>query len=125
MELTPEQKEQARQAKKRGERRVYIQLTPEQKKEYRQAVAQEMAGKEATIAHARKIKAAVEQPGFFGDIRRAVMLSRPSVPDLASEIGVDRRVLSDFLAGEADLPSVALDRLLETLGLRLMQEIPR
>jgi hypothetical protein len=29
------------------------------------------------------------------------------------------------MAGDAQLPSTALDRLLEKLGLRLMQEIPR
>ena len=125
MELTPEQKEQIRHAKERCERRVYMQLTPEQKKEYREAVALEMAGKEANIALDSKIKAAAEQSGFLGDVRRAILLSRPSIPDLATAIGVDRQRLSDFQAGEAELPAAALDRLLETLGLRLMQEIPR
>jgi hypothetical protein len=84
-----------------------------------------MAGKEANIARCRKIKAAAEQPGFFGDIRRAILMSRPSIPELATTIGVDWQVLSDFQAGEADLPAVALDRLLEKLGLRLMLEIPK
>ncbi len=125
MQLTPNQSEQVRQAKLRGERRIYMELTPEQKKEYREAVAQEMAGKEANIAHARKVKVAAEKPGFFGDVRRAILLSRPSIPDLAMAIGLDDRVLSDFMAGEAELPTTALDRLLEKLGLRLMQEIPR
>jgi hypothetical protein len=45
--------------------------------------------------------------------------------DLAGEIGVDPRVLSEFRTGEAELPAAALDRLLDVLGLRLMQEIPR
>ena len=125
MQLTPEQKEQMRQAKARGERRVYMEFTPEQRREYQELVALEMAGNEANIARARKIKAAAEQPGFFGDIRRAILLSRPSIPDLATAIGVDRQILSDFHAGEAELPAAALDRLLERLGLRLMQEIPR
>lgn len=125
MQLTPEQNEQLQLAKQRGERRLYMQLTPEQKQEYREAVALEMAGKEANIALGRKIKAAVEQPGFFGDIRRAILLSRPSIPDLARAIGVDSRLLADFQAGEAELPAAALDRLVSTLGLRLMQEIPR
>jgi hypothetical protein len=34
-------------------------------------------------------------------------------------------LLSDFRAGEAELPAAALDRLLGVLGLRLMQEIRR
>ncbi len=45
--------------------------------------------------------------------------------ELAAEIAVDPRRLSDFWAGDAELPSAALDRLLDVLGLRLMQEIPR
>jgi hypothetical protein len=40
-------------------------------------------------------------------------------------IGVEARVLADSRAGEAELPVAALDRLIETLGLRLMREIPR
>jgi hypothetical protein len=125
MQLTPEQNEQLRQAKERGERRVYMEFTQDQRSEYQELVAREMAGKEANIARCRNIKAAAEQPGFFGDIRRAILLSRPSIPDLATSIGVDWQVLSDFQAGDAELPVAALDRLLEELGLRLMQEIPR
>lgn len=125
MQLTPEQIAQGHQARQRGERRVYIQLTPEQKERYREAVAQEMASKEANLDHYRKIKAAAEQPGFFGDIRRAILLSRPSIPELATRIGIDRQILSDFQAGEAELSATTIDRLLETLGLRLMQEIPK
>jgi hypothetical protein len=88
-------------------------------------VDQEMAGKEANIAHIRKIKLAAEQPGFFGDVRRAILLSRPSISKLAADIGVEPRVLSDFQADDAELPAAALDRLIAALGLRLMQEIPR
>lgn len=84
-----------------------------------------MAGKEANIAHIHQIKAAADQPGFFGDIRRAIMLSRPSIPDLANAIGIEPCLLSKFQAGQADLPAAALDRLIEKLGLRLMQDIPR
>src|SRR4051794_5292192 len=123
MQLNDEQKEQMRQAKERGKRRVFMQFTPDQKKTYREAVEQELAGKEENIAHFRKIKQAAEQPGFFGDVRRAILLSRPSTGDLATAIGVEPRVLSDFQAGDAELPAAALDRLIETLSLRLMHEI--
>ena len=73
----------------------------------------------------RKIKAAAEQDGFLGDLHRAIALSRRPVQELAAEIGVDWRLLSDFRSGDAELPSPALDRLVTALGLRLMQEIPR
>ncbi len=125
MHLTPEQQERIRQAKAAGEKRVTLSFTPQQKAEWEAAVQQELAGKEANIAHFRKIKAAAEQLGFFGDVRRAIALSRRPVRELAHEIGVDSTLLSDFRAGDAELPSAAVDRLIETLGLRLMQEIPR
>ena len=125
MELTPEQRSEIRAAKSTGHRRTTIRFTAQQKAEWEAAVREELAGKEENIAHYQKIKAAAERPGFFGDLRRAIALSRMSTDDLSAEIGVDQRLLSDFRAGDAELPAVALDRLIQTLGLRLMHEIPR
>jgi ribosome-binding protein aMBF1 (putative translation factor) len=125
MELTTEQKEQVRQAKAAGERRMTLCFTPEQRREWQAAVQEELAGKEENIAHYRKRKAATDHPGFFGDIRRAIAASRRSIHELADEIGVQPRLLSDFCAGDAELSPDAMDRLLETLRLRLMQEIAR
>lgn len=71
------------------------------------------------------IQATAEQPGFFGDLRRAIVVSRRSLDELSAGIGVDQRFLSDFRAGDAQFPAAALERLVDTLGLRLMQEIPR
>ena len=125
MQLTPEQRDQVEKAKAAGEKRVNVRFTPAQKAEWQQAVQQELDGKDANIAHWRKVKAAAEQPGFFGDVRRAIVMCGRPVDELAKEIGVDGRLLADFRAGEAELPSAALDRLLDLLGLRLMQEIRR
>ena len=100
-------------------------FTSQQKAEWQAAVQQELAGKEENLAHIRKIKTAAEQPGFFGDVRRAISFSRRPVQELATEIGVDWRLLSDFRAGDAELPSAAIEKLIATLALRLMQEIPR
>jgi hypothetical protein len=125
MQLTPEQKDLVRQAQESGELRMSIQFTPEQRNAYREAVEQEIAGKDENIAHFQKIAAAAERPGFFGDVRRAILQSRRPISDLATTIGVDWQILSEFRAGEAELPAAALDRLIESLGLRLMQEIPR
>jgi hypothetical protein len=125
MQLTPEQERQLQAAKAAGQKRVDLRLTAEQRSQWRAAVEEELAGKEENIAHFRKIRTAAEQPGFFGDVRRAIVLSGRPVAELAKEIGVHPRLFSDFRAGEADLPAAALDRLIEALGLRLMQEIPR
>ena len=125
MELTPEQREEVRMAKAAGDRRVTIDFTAQQKREWESAVREELAGKDENIAHFRKIKAAAEQPGFFGDVRRAIASSRRLLDELSEGIGVDHRLLADFRAGDAELPPAALERLIQTLGLRLMQEIPR
>ncbi len=125
MQLTPEQQEQVEQAKAAGEKRVTVRFSAEQKAEWQEAVRQELDGKDENIAQWRKIKAAAEQPGFFGDVRRAIVLSERPTNELAKAIGVEARLLSDFRAGEAELPAAALDRLLDLLGLRLMQDIRR
>lgn len=125
MHFTTDQQEQLREAKLRGERHATMLFTPEQRKAWRDTVDKELAGKHDNLEHFRKIKQAAEQAGFLGDIRRAIVLSRRPIDELAVAIGVEPRTLSDFRTGEAELPAVALDRLIETLGLRLMQEIPR
>jgi ribosome-binding protein aMBF1 (putative translation factor) len=125
MPLTPEQQDEVRKARAAGDKRVMIGFSTLQKDQWESAVRKELAGKEENIAHLRKIQAAAEQPGFFGDLRRAIMASRRSVEELSAEIGVDQRLLSDFRAGDTELPAAALERLVDTLGLRLMQEIPR
>lgn len=102
-----------------------MRMSSAQKEQYRAAVAEELAAKEENIAHFHKIQIAAEQPGFFGDVRRAITQSQSPIQELAATIGVEPRLLSDFRANEAELPPVALDRLIEALGLRLMQEIPQ
>ena len=125
MQLTPEQQDQLQQAKAAGETRAHLHFTAEQRNEWRATVEEELAGKDENIAHIGKVRAAAGQPGFFGDVRRAIILSRRPMTELAKHIGVAPLLFSDFRAGEAELPAAALDRLLEALGLRLMQEIPR
>lgn len=125
MPLTPEQQEEVRKARAAGDNRVTIGFTAQQKDQWEVAVRKELADKEENIAHLRKIRAAAEQPGFFSDLRRAIVASRRPLDELSARIGVDQRLLSDFRAGNAELPATALELLIDTLGLRLMQEIPR
>ena len=125
MPLTPEQQDEVRKAKAAGDNRVTIGFTAQQKDQWKAGVQEELAGKEENISHLRKIQAAAKQPGFFGDLRRAIAASRQSVDELSAGIGVDQRLLSDFRAGDKELPAAVLERLVDTLGLRLMQEIPR
>lgn len=123
MQLTAEQQEQIRQAKASGATRVTLGFTAEQNAAWQGAVEAELACEGDNVARVLKIKTAADQPGFFGDIRRAILMNRRPVAELSSAIGVDSHALSDFRAGDAELPAAALDRLVEALGLRLMQEI--
>ena len=125
MQLTPQQQQELLAARAVRQRRVSLKFTPEQAEEWRTAAEHEQANKQENIVHFRKIQAAMQQPGFHGDIRRAITASRCPLRLLAEQTGIDAQLLSDFRAGDADLPAPALDRLLEFLGLRLMQEIPR
>lgn len=125
MDLTAEQEEQVRQAKAKGDHRVLTQFTAEQKRQWQEIVDQELAATGENAGRFRKMKAAAQEAGLLGDIRRAMMLSPRSIADFAEAIQIDQHLLSDFCAGEADLPMKALDRLVEALGLRLMKEIPR
>jgi ribosome-binding protein aMBF1 (putative translation factor) len=125
MRLTPEQEEEVRVAKARGDRRATIGFTADQKREWEDAVRDESAAREDNLARLRKLKTAAEQPGFFGDVRRAIIASRQPAEELSKTIETDPQLLSDFRAGEAELPAAALERLIQALGLRLMQEIPR
>ena len=89
MELTPEQEEQVRRARAVGSRRVTLQFTPEQKERWQTAARQELSDREENVAYFRKVTAAAERPGFFGDLRRAMASSGRPMDQLAAEIGVD------------------------------------
>ena len=124
MQLTPEQQNQVRESKTAEQEHTVVSFTPEQKAEWEAEVQRELAGKGENLDRLHRIRAAAEQEGFLGDLRRAIALSRKPIQELAMTIGVNWQLLSDFRSGEAELPLAALDRLVATLGLRLMQEIP-
>jgi ribosome-binding protein aMBF1 (putative translation factor) len=125
MKLTPEQQDQVERARAAGEKRVTIDFTSPQRAAWDATVQQELAAKQETLELFRKIQCAADQPGFFGDIRRAIIHARRPIEELATEVGIDGQLLSDFRAGDAELPSAVLEQLIQVLGLRLMQEIPR
>jgi ribosome-binding protein aMBF1 (putative translation factor) len=111
-------------AAKPSDRRVGVPLTPEQTAAYRQAVEEELGGKDEMVAHVRKLRAAEQEPGLFGDLRRAINASHLSREQIAQRIGTSSRELDEFRTGAAPLPPESLRQLANVLGLRLMQEIP-
>lgn len=126
MQLTPEQlADIERQRRENPGARIFIKHTPEQAEERRRAVEEEEAGREANIAYARKLFAALEEPGFSGDLRRAIGATQRLPSELARELEVDAKLLDDFMAGDAELPTDVVDRLVDHLRLKLVMEIPQ
>lgn len=123
MKLTIEQ--QASIARQRGEgrRSLVVEATTEQQGEYREVVARELAGKGANIEHSRKRRIASQEPGFSGDLRRAINATRKPAQDLAQELGLDPELIDQFCAGDVVLSSNDIDSLVEHLGLRLMKTL--
>jgi hypothetical protein len=121
MKLTREQwAEVERQRRGDPDGRIMLEFTPEQEEEYRRMVEVEETGRDANIAYARKLLAASREPGFSGDLRRAIGASRRDHRELARDIGIDVEALEAFRAGDAALPSDVVDRLVALLGLKLV-----
>jgi hypothetical protein len=123
MKLTPEQRTAVERAKVAGEPRVFVDLTPEQRAEAERTVAAAEAGIPENIKYLRKLRDAEREPGFSGDLRRAIAATRKSPEEVAAEAGLDEQLIDRFCCGEAILPSDVIDKLVEHLGLQLTQPI--
>ena len=123
MQLTPEQQAIAEQARREGRTGARLELNAEQREEQQRAVAEEEAARDENIAAFRRRRDAEAEPGFAGDLRCAITAARRPTGELAAELGVSAELLEDFREGTAGLPFEAVERLIEALGLRLMQEI--
>lgn len=125
MQLTPGQVDQITLALAEGKRRASVSMTDAQRQLWQNEVAAEDQGRDDTVARVSRIRAAGIRPGFFGDLRRAIAMAR--IPDarLAGLVGVDVQLLEQFREGDTELSADAVERLIATLGLRLMHEIPR
>jgi hypothetical protein len=58
-------------------------------------------------------------------VRRAIDGSGRSRNSICEEIGLDRAVMSRFMAGKSGLALPTLDKLAEALGLRIVIDKPR
>lgn len=121
MQFTAEQKREIERQRQLGQR-ILVDFTPEQEAEWKRLVAAEMAAKPENQAWARKFFAALEEPGFSGDLRRAISTSKRTTEEIVDATGIDPMCLDQFRIGEGELPSAAIDRLVQYLGLRLVAE---
>jgi ribosome-binding protein aMBF1 (putative translation factor) len=123
MRLTPEQQAQAEQARQEGRRSVHLTLTDEQRADQQKRIAEEEGMRQENIAAYRRRRQAEAEPGFSGDLRRAILAARRRPDELAAAAGISVELLEDFREGSADLPLDVVDKLVGVLGLRLMAEI--
>ncbi len=98
--------------------------SPEEEARYdrlRELVAAELP--ELIEKHERTLDAA-EEPTLSGELRRAIHGSDLLLPTISARSGVSMLDIDYFLAGDAPLPSDALDRLAATLGCSLPRPQP-
>lgn len=94
-------------------------MTPEQRAEWRRVVELEQAAQPEETARWNRIAAAAREPGFSGDLRRALLNSGRKLNEFADAAEVPHATFLEWMGGEASVPSEAVDRLVEALGLRL------
>jgi len=117
--LTAEQRaeiERQRQADP-NRRSFLVESTPLQREAHAWKAGQALAGRDEDQEHFRKMQQASEEPTFSGELRRALDAIGPQVFGLPDKLGIDWRLLSDFRAGDAPLPSDVIDRLIRELRL--------
>jgi hypothetical protein len=122
MNLTEQQKAEMARVRAEG-RRAVVDFTPEQRTEWLQHVAEAEANKGELIEKIRRQDQAACEPGFSGDLRRAILASGKAASSIADEIGMNPDILEDFCTGDGILPSDVIGKLVEHLGLRLMKEL--
>lgn len=93
----------------------------------RELTKEELAAIEAEwpqiVEDTKEMETAAADSGFSGQLRRAIHgTNRRGVllPQLMERANVDWDVLGPFLRGQAPLPSDAIDRLIEAMGVSLV-----
>jgi ribosome-binding protein aMBF1 (putative translation factor) len=94
-------------------------LSPDEAAGYRQLRARIDSEKDEIFARRDAQELAEQEPGFSGDLRRAITAAQTPSHDLADQLGIDVLLLEEFRAGNATLPSDVISRLVAILGLRL------
>lgn len=104
--------------------RIYREFTSEEREAWLRSVAEAESPEEraASDEYFRLAEAAVAEPTFSGELRRAihgVHQRRMFFTTLLERAQVDWETLRPFMIGESTLPSDVIDRLVGVLGLHL------
>jgi len=88
------------------------------------AIAEEDLHQAQTIVQVERVMAAGEEPGFSGDLRRAMHGSQIALEKIAAAAKIEVFALCDFLEGTAELTSSQITAIVQLLNLQLMRPIP-
>ncbi len=88
------------------------------------AIEEEEAHQEETLAQCHRLIAAGDEPGFCGDVRRAIHGSGVSLEKIADAAGIEVFALCDFLEGTSELTSTQIAAIVQLLNLQLVRPIP-
>jgi len=95
-------------------------LTDEEAAELQCQVDQAEAERPDMIDRDRRRRAALQEPGVAGQLRRAIAAAGIRSPELAQRAGIPLAALSDFLAGDAPLDTDTAARLADVLRYELV-----
>lgn len=102
--------------------RIRHEFTPEERAHWQQAVEHAQAERGESDEYLRLASVAAAEETFSGELRRAIHDlhgQQMFLPTLLERAQIDWPTLRAFLIGEATLPSDAIDRLIQVLGLHL------
>lgn len=105
----------------RKARRINRKLTPEEEERLKIARAQVEQELPELLERGRMAKAASQENTASGALRRAIHGDNLTLPQIARQVGITTTELDMFLTGESTLQSDVIDRLVETLGCKLVQ----
>jgi hypothetical protein len=81
---------------------------PDDLEQFDQAIQAEMP---ALLEQDRRRHAALQENNISGQLRRVISGRRMRYEELARQAGISFEQLAEFMAGDAPLPSTAIDRL--------------
>jgi len=124
MQLTPEQRAEIDRQKgeKPESRHLYFKATSGQAAQLQTQARKSESEKPQIEADYHKLVAASEEPGFSGWLRRRIRQDGRPIRKVAEAAAVELTELSAFRLGEGTLATDAVDRLMETLHLKLVEE---
>ena len=104
----------------REARRIHRELTPEEQARLQKERAQIAEELPQLIERGQRAKIAAEEETFSGELRRRIHKSGMPISHIAKQCNVDVMELDEFLTGDKTLSSEVINRLVETLGCKLV-----